>query len=560
MAKIRNKITGEVREVSPQELSQYGLSSQRVDLGAKTSGFTQQEPVEPDRSIGGGLLNTLLGGVTRYGQAIGGGLGLRSRAQQEAEESQRRAEEMNRLLTQRAVQETDPQEQQRLLAASRSIGQNLSQLGQQQLESARRAIGMRPGEEEMSNLAFSGKRGGQFAADVGSWMMPTLGPATAGATGARAVGEAALRGGLTGGARSALAGLTHEDIDFSDPVDVFEKASTSAITGLAVGAAISSGMEASRQTLGWGIKRLSELARQHGLAPKQKSAEVVRKATQFSLEPQGVGEGAKEKFTGKDYTGFKSWARSIYNNADRKLKSLLSNQTLGIDDVISDSQAQKNFITTQNFVANELSKSPDPKLVAEGRRVNAIIKNLSDSGQLSAKDWLELKKIGDHLTNTIQGTASRGGQQVSDRVGGNLVSLAQSSNVIRNALREVGPKGTEELLKTQHYATIIGQASDTAALRFDASKAPNLRTISWILGGALGGGYVAMGGNPLMGAAIGATPFAVQLGIQSPQVQQAGYNLGDWLLKAGAKPATQQTEQLVGRSVSEPLSRFIFNK
>jgi hypothetical protein len=546
MVKIRNKTTGEVKEVSPQELSQYGLSQPPA-----------QQSVAPTTEPTSGFIDTLskfLGGTTRYGQALGGALGLRSEATQEAEESRRKAEEMNRLLIQRGQQATDPQERERLLATSRSISENLGGLGQQQLQQARDVIGMRPGEEEMSNLAFSAKRGGQFAAEAapamagatfggGLNLFPGMAQAT---TGLDKVGQAVLKGGTGAGTVSALGGAGREAENWKD---LIENTATSGITGLVLGSVISGGLEAGSQTIGKISKELASLVRQRSLKPERslQKIEDISDVAEFSLE-QGIKKG--------DWLSVRENATSLYKQADNELKKSLSGTSIGIDDVVgANQQAKSNLIDSLKFIPENLKKSPDVSKLVKANKVNNIINNLTETGSISGDDWLYLKKAGDLLSSSIQSAASKGGTQISERSANSLVNLADSTNLIRNALKQVGPEGTVDLLKIQHYSNVIRGSADAAAVDFAMAKIPTTWTIASGLGGATAG-YFA--GGPILGVAGGVAPWAGSAAMKSAGVQQGAYDLGKFLTSGlGQRVATSLPAQQAESAGANALLEFL---
>lgn len=508
---VRNTTTGETKWIDEDKARSMGVNipTAKQETPEPTTEPTSTQPVQPKGALG--FLSGMLPAAKRYGQTLGGILGLKTKAQQGAEESLQKAQQLNRLLTQRAVTAA-PERKERLLRASRDISGRLGRIGEERYAAARGALGVTPEEERLGRYGLAAKRGGKLAAELGAWMFPTVGPAGKGFL------PTLARGTIAPGAAGALMELGREK----------PKPLKGALWGAGLGAGMTTGAFGINKIIGEASRNISKLMREVDLAPKVKSSEVSRKAAEFSLQAQEIAEG-RAKPPG-NYEAMKKWAGKVYNAADEKIKNLLPGKTYTTQNVLGDDPRGYTWFLGSGFMVSD--NLYDMGKFNKGDRVMKILEDFVDEGKFRGEDLYFLKKQADEVANNIQRAAARRGENVTRVTTGSMARVARLGNIAREFLRNApeAPPEMSDLLRTQHFSTIVKNSADDAAKGLRRYLAPTWWQLSAILGPALG--YSTVGG--VGGALLGGSPWAASIALKNPKIQNKLYELSNKLLERQA--------------------------
>ena len=499
----------------------------------------------------GGFLTPV---ASKTAQIIGGTLGLKSKAQQEAEESQRRAEEMNRLLIQRA-KTASPEEKESLLRTSRGISTSLGDISQERLSAAEQAIPIKH-PETWSPV----KQGVGTAAELGAWLMPALGPKGAG------LGQSILRGMATG---APTAGLTALSQTLTEDENVqLNKVITNSLIGSLTGGGIQGAFSLGRSGFKYLTDYLPVVQRRIGLQiPVKETQKALEEADELARETLTKGKyGAKaEQISGGEFKGtppgkypaLKNWLTDMFGVANKELGNKTVDVSLTIDDIIPEGKQRKVF--EKNL--ERFKKGMELRLEFEGGRGKPIVFKSKKyaptidallAGKPVPFDELNaLRSAIDTSQQAMHQTMNKSGATLAEKSGEKAVSLANTANLIRDSLRYHATDDIAELYDIQSFALSFLNRFDKAMAAHQKRLLPSRWELT-VLGGLTGGGMATMG-SPAVGgvAALGTAAYRLP---QLAQVQKFLYGLG----KGGAKfaPTIRTVEDLLRKGATVGAGRL----
>jgi len=490
----------------------------------------------------GGFLTPI---ASKTSQIIGGTLGLKSRAAQEAEESQRKAEEMNRALIGRA-RVAPPEQKETLLRASRDISGRLGQISQERLASAQQAIPIkRP--ETWSPV----KQGIGTAAELGAWMFPTIGPRGAG------IGRAFLRGATTGAPTAAMTALA-QSLGKDETVKMNKIIGASLLGGI-TGGTISGGFALGNQVFKKFTEWLPVVQRRIGLKiPIKETRLALQEADDLAKETLTKGkfgtmaeEVSGGEFKGTppgSYRGLKKWLIDMFSVADDELNKQTVNTTFSIDDIVQGKQQEifkKNLKSFQKGLGLRLEfeggKGKD--VVFKSEKYKPIINALLRGERVSFADLNSLRRVLDASRKATFRTMQKSGISLSEKSGNRAVSMINTANLIRDALRSQSPEKVAELFDMQSFAMSLLNRMDRAISSYQKRLMPTRWEATILAGAALG---EAATGIPLTGpATMGTVAYRLP---KLPQVQKFLYGAGQ--VGQRAAPAASALEQFLRKGAT----------
>ena len=542
------------------EATQAGKSPEEINSFLQSKGEAPQAE-QPQQNILQKIGGFLAPVATKTAQIAGGALGLRSKAAQEAEESQRRAEEMNRLLIGRAG--TAPaDERERMLGVSRSISGSLGQLSQERLAGAE-AI---PVDTETWSPV---KQGAGTALELGALLAPGIGAkglqVTKGTSilkglAGKGIEKAVARGAITGAPIAGLTALAHT-LSEDERVEIGEVVGRSLLGGV-LGGTVAGGFALGGQMFKKFTDFLPVVKRRIGLKiPIKETQTALEQADELARETLAKGkygtmaeEISGGKFEGTppgSYKGLKKWLGDMFNIADDEIKRKTVDTKFTIDDVVAgDYQAtfRKNLETFQKELGArlEFEGGKGEPIVFKAERFKPIIKSLLDGESVSFNDLNKLRSALDLSRQATFRATEKSGASLSAKSGDKLVSMINTAHLLRDSLRHKSPDGVAALFDMESFSLSFLSKMDRAIASYQASLLPS-RWETTIIAGAAG-----MGGAPFAGpAALGTAAYRLP---QLPGVQKFLYGAG----QAGQKiaPAVSGLEKLLGKGAAVGAGRL----
>ncbi len=476
---IRNKTTGEIRVVSGKELLQYGLSAPKEQAAPK---FLER------------ISSFLFPTATKTGKMSVAGLTYGGKTFGRARESTQQALEQSTQMARRAAQETDPEKKKRLLQMSRETDFSLSDLTPT-LAPTEERFGMKPGEEPDYV-----RQGLGTGAEIGAWLMPTVGPKGAG------IKKAAARGALTGAGAGTLFGLSQQE------GNIVANAARGGVAGFVTGGVLGGVTEAVISTARAMFKKFPVVLRQIGLGGKE--APEFAEKTLKGLSPDEVAALGTKKYKKipANYKKMGDWSQKVEAQAEKKLQVAKTKGGVkyGLKNVIPDvSEDQVSDVLTKTI--DELKKKLRPKEadVLETASLNLL------SNQADIQDLLTVKRALDQSVRTTFGKSATAVDAVkkaqrrilSDRV----------RDTVRNAPGV--PKDVGRLLDMQQAAIKLQGLSDVAYNKLQKAAVPSWFEIAAVAGPASFGGGLTYAA-PSLGA------IGLSRAFKLPQFSQFLYGAG----------------------------------
>lgn len=529
--------------------TQAGKSPEEINSFLQAKGEAPQVE-QPQQNIFQKLGGFLAPVAARTSQIIGGTLGLKSRAAQEAEESQRRAEEMNRALISRA-QAAPPEQRESLLGASRDISGRLGQISQERFAGAQQAVPIDP--ETWSPV----KQGVGTAAELGALMFPTIGPKGAG------VGKAILRGAATG---VPTAGLTALGRTLSEDETVnTNKVITSSLLGGLTGGAVAGGFALGSQVFKKITEWLPVVKRRTGLKiPIGETRTALKEADEMARETLTKGKYgtmaeqiSAGEFKGTppgSYKGLKKWLSGIFSIADDELSRQTVDTAFTIDDIVQGEQQKIFRKNLEGFLKGlgvrlEFEGGKGKDIIFKAEKYQPTIEALLNGEQVPFADLNLLRRGLDASRNATFRAMQKSGTSLAEKSGNKTVSMINTANLMRDALRSQSPEGVAELFDMQSFALSNLNRMDKVISSYQKSLLPSRWEMTILAGAALG---QATTGIPIAGpAAVGTAAYRLP---QMPQVQKFLYGAG----QAGqrAAPAVSGLEQLLRKGATVGAGRL----
>jgi len=507
----------------------------------------------------GGFLSPI---ASKTSQIIGGTLGLKSRASQEAEESQRKAEEMNRMLIGRA-QTALPEQKEDLLGASRSISQNLGQVSQERLAGAQQAV---PIDTETFSPV---KQGVGTALELGALLAPGIGAkglqVTKGTSilkslAGAGIKKAVTRGAVTGASTAGLTALAHtlsEDENI-EAGRVITSGILGGLTGGAIAGSFALGSKMFKKLTEW----LPVVQRRIGtkipvgeyrnaLADANEMAKETLTKGKYGTMAEEISEGKFKGTPPGTYKGLKKWLVDMFGVADDELSKQTVNTVFSIDDIAQGEQQEVVKKNLQSFLDGikirlEFEGGRGKDVVFKADKYKPTIDALLAGEQIPFADLNMLRRAIDASRRATHKAMQKSGATLVEKSGDKAVSIMNTSNLIRDALRYKSPEDVAKLFDMQSFALSFIDRFDRSIASYERRLIPS----RWEMTILAGAGFA--GGAPLAGAAgIGTAAYRAP---QIPGVQKFLYGLGQKAQKVA--PAVTGLEQLLRKGTAVGAGRM----